>query len=208
MPDTEKPKLEETVSERFSQLRHLSDIPVSKDDFTGQAHSRTAKALVDVVLNDNDTVRAIGLEGAWGSGKSSVIEIARNELSRRKSDQTNYHLFTFDVWSHQGDPLRRAFLDKFIHWLGDERRINQEQKISWLDQIQAKITRTTTRTTPNLKLIGIVMVLLAPLLPLVYVWLSPLAFGKAMSGLELFGQPWQSSAIRRDQYSNRQVHSI
>lgn len=68
--------------ERFAEVRHLSDAPVEDDDFAGGAHARTARALVDTILSDNRSVRAIGLEGSWGSGKSSVIEIARKHLEQ------------------------------------------------------------------------------------------------------------------------------
>lgn len=173
----------------YKKLKHLPDTPVSDDVLAGKAHARTAKALVDIILDDGPTVRAIGLEGAWGSGKSSVIEIARKTIETLSGERNNYHLFTFDVWAHQGDPLRRSFLDKFIHWLRDKGRIHDDDKEKWLEQIQAKIKRTTTHTTPKLRPIGVIMVLLALLLPLIYVWLSPLAFGEPLKDVAILGVP-------------------
>ena len=73
------------VSDRFAKLQHLTDHPVEEDLLAGGAHARTAKALVDTIVNEEGGGKAIGLEGTWGSGKSSVVEIARQQLENRKT---------------------------------------------------------------------------------------------------------------------------
>lgn len=178
--------------DRFTGLHHLSDAPVESDDFAGNAHSRTARALVETIANDNPGIRAIGLEGGWGSGKSTVIEIAGKGLEARKGAGPDHHLFTFDAWAHQGDPLRRSFLDKFVNWLRGQERITEVKKQEWLDQLNAKITRTTTQTEPSIQPIGFLMLVLAPVLPLGYVWLSPFASGDAANAPMLFSMPLET----------------
>lgn len=190
--------VEPDKQDRFCNLQHLSDAPAEHDHIAGNAHTRTARALVETIVNDNPGIRAVGLEGGWGSGKSSVIEIARKLLDDRKGAGPEYHLFTFDMWAHQGDPLRRSFLDKFVNWLRLRKRISDDQKQEWLDQLSAKITRTTTYTEPDFQPVGLVMLLLAPLLPLIYFWLSPVAFGDAANGVTFLGvdyKSWQSVLI-------------
>lgn len=174
---------------RDKTLKHLPDQPVSADDFAGRGHTRTAQAIVEIILGKNSNTRTIGLEGDWGSGKSSVIEIASEQLNKPSISTENFKIFTFDTWAHQGDPLRRSFLEKFLIWLNDNSIIKEDQKNTWLDQIQAKITRTTTHTEPVIKPMGILVLLLAPLLPIIYIWLSPLALGPKFQNIEILGIP-------------------
>ena len=90
--------------------------PKSQDEFGGLGHERSGKALADGIrqLAERTEGRrraggAIGLEGAWGSGKSTVIDIAG-----RKYLGTDYRIFTFDLWRHQSDDFRRSLLEQFI----------------------------------------------------------------------------------------------
>ena len=189
----------ENYASRFLKLKHLSDHPVSGDEFAGQGHSRTAQSLVGTILNDSPDIRTIGLEGGWGSGKSSVIEIAREEIISSGGD-VNFHLFTFDAWAHQSDPLRRSFLETFIAWLGhDERRlVNKTQCEEWLKEVQSKKSETETHSEPTLTWLGIFSLLLAPFLPIAYVWLSPFAFNSSLKNFCFLGLPidfWQSVAL-------------
>ena len=184
---------------RFLKLKHLSDHPVSGDEFAGQGHSRTAQSLVGTILNDSPDIRTIGLEGGWGSGKSSVIEIAREEIKSSGGD-VNFHLFTFDAWAHQSDPLRRSFLETFIAWLGhDERRlVSKTQCEEWLKEVQSKKSETETHSEPTLTWLGIFSLLLAPFLPIAYVWLSPFAFNSSLNNFCFLGLPidfWQTVAL-------------
>lgn len=91
----------------------LYDQPVNVDAFSGAGHKRTAKALIAAIREFDGTNRAIGLEGQWGSGKSSVIAIAETEL-RESGD--HYRFFTFDLWRNQTSSFKRAFLEELISW--------------------------------------------------------------------------------------------
>ena len=54
----------------------------------------------------------IGLEGEWGSGKSTVVKLLQEKLKENKSNRT--FVFYIDAWEHEGDHLRRVFLETLI----------------------------------------------------------------------------------------------
>ena len=62
----------------------------------------------------------IALEGGWGSGKSTVTRLLKSKL---ESDNNNF-VWIFDAWAHEGDPLRRTFLERLLitlrarQWVG------------------------------------------------------------------------------------------
>jgi hypothetical protein len=101
-------------------VKILADAPVP-EDLLGSSHARVAFAIATLIKQGSDSARSIALTGSWGSGKSSIIEMLRRLLKQ----QTEPHvyeplLFCFDAWSYQGDPLRRAFLDRLIEYAGQE----------------------------------------------------------------------------------------
>lgn len=86
------------------QPRLLPDEPSTADSFGG--HERIAASIADLVETRSGGY-AIALEGDWGAGKSTVIAMLQQRLSSR--DEVT---FVFDAWAHQGDPLRRSFLEE------------------------------------------------------------------------------------------------
>lgn len=87
----------------------LKEEAASKDDFQHGTHERVAETLFSLIKNNKGQAQTIGLEGVWGSGKSSVIKILKNKLSDKE-----FMYFYFDTWAHEGDPLRRIFLESLI----------------------------------------------------------------------------------------------
>jgi ABC-type Na+ transport system ATPase subunit NatA len=60
----------------------LSDFPLSGDEIGG-AHGKVASAIFDLISTEKGG-KVIGLEGKWGSGKSTIIEILSNLFSKKK----------------------------------------------------------------------------------------------------------------------------
>lgn len=99
-----------TIATKF-QPRLLTDEPAREDKLELGAHNAIASAIAKLIVNSG-TAGAIALVGRMGSGKSSIVEmLKRNHLSEFK----NVRVFVFDAWAHQGDSLRRIFLQQ----LGD-----------------------------------------------------------------------------------------
>ncbi len=121
----------------------LFDAPAEADEFGG--HDEVASAIVSLI-NGNLGGYALALEGEWGSGKSTVVTLLRDKLA---SDSN--HIFVFDAWAHQGDPLRRSFLESLggslkAHNTSGEVWIRPEElaELGNLSGRQHDSTRTTT----------------------------------------------------------------
>jgi hypothetical protein len=129
----------------FMKTRFLDDSP-TKDDAFGP-HRQIAEAILELVQDeDTDGGKTIGLTGTWGSGKSSVLEIIYEKLQKVPAPKVPTKLFVFDSWAHQGDPLRRSFLeelDRFIESVGWGGCGNWKQSLKEL--------RTETRVTKKNK---------------------------------------------------------
>ena len=96
----------------------LTDLPSENDEFSGGGHQRTANALADTIVQFEGADRAIGLEGNWGSGKSTIVELAKKQLA--DTDRAHkYHVFTFDLWANQTGHFKRSFLEAFLSWSSD-----------------------------------------------------------------------------------------
>jgi tol-pal system beta propeller repeat protein TolB len=98
----------------------LTDEPGSSDDFG--PHNRVAKSITNLIIDPEEKGVTIGVEGSWGAGKTTVINLLRKELEK---DEKNVSLVQFDAWAHEGDPLRRAFIENIVRHL--------QQKTDWLD---------------------------------------------------------------------------
>ncbi len=83
--------------------RIIQDEPSDKDLFNGGGHERTAHSLSKAIVRFDRGDSAIGLEGSWGSGKSSVVEMAARKLAEKNGKgKKTYNFFTFDIWKSPG----------------------------------------------------------------------------------------------------------
>jgi len=156
--------------------RYLENKPIGEDLFEGKSHKRISLSIAEHIKDKNNSLRVIGIEGEWGSGKSNIIELLRKELKET-------HLYIYDAWGHQEDSQRRAFLEelteelinkgllspktKYIDLSGKENNITWKEKIKFL---LARKRETKIKKIPKLSIgiivIGIVLVL-TPVLTLV-----------------------------------------
>jgi hypothetical protein len=141
----------------------LADAPTRQDAF---GHSKVAEAIAELVTTENGA-KCIGLTGSWGSGKSSVVEILREKLT--KADGANCAEFVFDAWAHQGDPLRRSFLEQLIdklvsiEWLKNPNEWKERKQ-----ELARRVEVTNTTSQPQLTTLGGIFALTVLLLPLAY----------------------------------------
>ncbi len=142
-----------------------------KDLFHGGGHERTAHSLSKAIVKFDQGDAAIGLEGSWGSGKSSVVEMAARKLAAKNGKgKKSFHFFTFDIWKSQGSGFRRSYLEHFIAWaiktFPKKRSALEKIKI----QIHGKTREIQTNNQPILDWYGIGVLVFLPFLPIYYFW--------------------------------------
>lgn len=102
----------------------------SSDLFPDQAHERVSNTIYRLI-DGADKAITIGVEGSWGSGKSTVIELLKGKINNDKNCKTLF--FLFDAWAHEGDPLRRIFLESLI------KEIDPKGKDTYLNKLSLEI---------------------------------------------------------------------
>ncbi|MDX6695835.1 MAG: hypothetical protein QOF02_3438 [Blastocatellia bacterium] len=151
----------------------LDDVPESKDAFSDQQQNRfgphqiVAKAIADMINAPASQGISIGLEGSWGSGKTTVIkllgEIFKDERQRESEQIT---LISFDAWAHEGDSLRRTFLEKMIKHLQKKNWVDCEKWDKELEKIANRKDTIVTKEFPTVSNFGKVIGLSLLLVPL------------------------------------------
>ena len=130
----------------------LSDEPTAEDTFGGP-HGRLAKAITDLI-RDEDGGRAIGLEGGWGAGKSTVVNLVSKQLEENGDGSTR--VAVFDVWAHQGDPLRRTFLEQLIWHAIDAKWVDRDRWKERIERLTKRRRDEIQRVIPQLTSYGVV----------------------------------------------------
>ena len=141
----------ELKSNHEHKYKLLKDEARSDDSSENKTHENIADNLYKLITDaENDSDFNIGLEGSWGSGKSTIISILKNKFQ----NQQKIFYFYFDAWQHEGDPLRRIFLEELAKQLKEKvskRSTEEEKKLEELSKRisnrQKTVTTKTTQTT-------------------------------------------------------------
>ena len=154
-----KPKGKATMDAKLGlscPTRTLDDQPVTNDEFG--SHAPIAQAIFEMVRTETGG-KAIALEGVWGSGKSTVIKILQR-LSHDNSSPNSSEIgvFVFDAWAHQGDPMRRSFLERFNAFLVEMKWAEPGQWEDTLDEITGRKTTKEVTTKVRLRCAGRIVV--------------------------------------------------
>ena len=139
----------------------ISDKPTEEDAFGG--HESVARSIAEV-LQTEDGGKSIGLEGGWGTGKSSIVNFVSKKLDEAKG--CDYKVVEIDTWAHQGDPLRRTFLEALIVKMQDFGWVKKENWNLRLAELTKRRRDEITNTTPELSLTGLLMAISLLITPL------------------------------------------
>ncbi len=110
-------------------------------NFTG-----IAATVAEVIRQAQPSPVSIGVSGAWGVGKSSLIKLIKNELSIARSTPpgmlktANTYVFVeFNAWLYQGyDDARAALLDTVASTLAEEagaRQKGTEKALEFVERV-------------------------------------------------------------------------
>ena len=145
-------------SNDYCPTKLLVDAPSDKDEFG--PHLKVAKAISDLVLSERGG-QAVGISGKWGSGKSTVLSLLKDEFGKSEK----HEVWVFDAWAHEGDPLRRAFLESLISFLSKKKWIDNIRWTKRIKELSGRLKRSTQQTTPRLSRIGMLLGVSALLIP-------------------------------------------
>ena len=142
--------------------RLLPDEPSDVDAFG--SHQRVARAIASLVTDELGG-RSIALTGSYGSGKSTVVRLL-TKLLGQSAASPHLAVFVFDAWAHQGDVLRRAFLENLVTFLT---RIGWTTTTRWqstLELLTGRREQSESTSEPVLtkagRLVGACALLIAP----------------------------------------------
>ncbi|GAA6210262.1 hypothetical protein NBRC116602_00020 [Hyphomicrobiales bacterium 4NK60-0047b] len=141
--------------------KYIFDEPSKSDEFESQSHKRSADCLIQILDSNASEKKIIGLEGEWGSGKSSIIDIAMKEIEGK------YHIFNFDLSGQNQDLFKQGFLEKFVLWLGKTCGLSESSE-TLLKQIWGRENKISKDHRREYHITAIFFILLAPFLPIAY----------------------------------------
>jgi hypothetical protein len=143
----------------------IEDEPSSEDAFStsGQPgpHARVATAIQQTIYSSSGG-KVIGLEGGWGAGKSTVVHL----LTTRLLEDANFVAVSFDAWAHEGDPLRRTYLETIAERLQSANWIDAGKWNDKLAVLARRTKRSITRTTRSPTILGVLLAVSLMLIPL------------------------------------------
>lgn len=100
-----------------NKAKFLTNKPQGIDLQDGLSQNRIAEAIKKHIIDfdatsvddnvdgeDTNVPRILGVEGAWGSGKSNTLLQLKKKLGK------DYYFFTYDAWGNQEDLQRRSLL--------------------------------------------------------------------------------------------------
>jgi hypothetical protein len=173
-------ELEDLTEIKLFKLKQ--DIPADVDGFDGRGHDRTAGALASAIVSLSKRDGAIGLEGEWGAGKSSVIEMASSKLQKAHTNKDDrYNVFCFDLWAQNSENLKRSFLVELLNWAGGANLLSKKETKSLEDKIRDGSRTITYQVDRELPVIAFFAIMLLPALTLLLAWLGPVAFNEKVT---------------------------
>ena len=122
----------------------IKSSPIGKDLLEGQAQEKIAENLAHLIRNNQAESKLLGLDGAWGSGKSNLVKILESKLS------DTHHFFVYDAWGHQEDLQRRAFLEELTSDLCDNKVVDSDTWKPRLKELLSRKREVSTKTIPHL----------------------------------------------------------
>lgn len=124
----------------------IENSPIGKDLFEGKSQEKIADVLSEILTKENFQI--IGIDGGWGTGKSNLVQITKEKLTKSK-----YHFFIYDVWGHQEDDQRKSILVELTEFISEENIIKNRTK--WNAKLKKLLSKEKEVTTINIPYLSI-----------------------------------------------------
>lgn len=145
--------------------------------------SGVAETVAELIVQANSRPISIGIAGAWGVGKSSMIQLVQRELERRDTDHKKFLFVTFNAWLYQGyDDARAALMDV----IGESLQREAEKRKTGVDKTKEFLQRV--RWSRVVKLAAAVGSVAAGFPPLTFLETGLGAARKIFSGRDASGE--------------------
>src|SRR6185295_9198305 len=83
--------------------------------------SGVADTIAEIIVQAHGRPISIGVSGAWGVGKSSLIKLTQVSLEQRPPGDRQFIFVVFNAWLYQGyDDARAALMDVIASRLAEE----------------------------------------------------------------------------------------
>ena len=149
--------------ETIKYPRFLTNKLCEQDLFEGKSHDSISQNIANVL--DKGSVKIVGLDGGWGSGKSNMVSLIKQKLNSNSSNK--YHFYVYDAWGYQTDFQRRSILENLTSYLVDDAKIINHKKWNGrLLQLLSRKRSVGSKITKELSAISKVAAILAILLPI------------------------------------------
>jgi predicted KAP-like P-loop ATPase len=102
--------------------------------------SGVADTVAEVIVQAKGRPVSIGVSGAWGTGKSSLIKLTRGSLEQRQEDNGHDFVFVeFNAWLYQGyDDARAALMEEIATTLESE-STNREKGVEKVSELLGRV---------------------------------------------------------------------
>lgn len=128
------------MSSNIIKPKFLSNVPIGDDLFEGKSQEKIGTVIAEILTNENFQI--IGIDGAWGTGKSNLVKIVEKKLP-------NFNFFMYDVWGHQEDDQRKAILVELTEYISEERANIVKDKSKWRSKLKILLSKEKEVTTIN-----------------------------------------------------------
>lgn len=98
----------------MSPISFQSEHPSELDLFPGSSHDKVANAMCSYIIDERNS-RVVGLDGEFGSGKSSILTMLKKKLDKITSQK--YKVWFFDCEQNYQGSIKSNFIELFTEEL-------------------------------------------------------------------------------------------
>nr|WP_314496996.1 P-loop NTPase fold protein [uncultured Chryseobacterium sp.] len=134
---------ENSIKNQENKYKFLTNHPLGEDLFKNKSQDKIATVISEKIIDEKD-FKIIGIDGAWGSGKSNLVHLIEKKVEK------THKFFIYDVWGHQEDEQRRAILVELTEFIKNEKDLlKKNDKENWDDKLKILLANSKETVTIN-----------------------------------------------------------